>query len=76
MTPTICHNHRQRDKQINRLKREHISLRQKFVISFNWGKINAIVLDLKSLILPYLSFETKKKLWVGGVVGWVDSVRT
>ena len=30
------------DKQINRLKREHISLRTKLVISFNQGKINAI----------------------------------
>ena len=25
---------------LNRLKREHISLRTKLVISFNWGKIN------------------------------------
>ena len=42
MTP----NHGQRDKQtefINRVKREQISLRTKLVISFNRGKINAIV---------------------------------
>ena len=44
-TPKTCDNHRQRDKQtefINREKRDHISLRTKLVISFNWGKINAI----------------------------------
>ena len=42
MTQKTCDNHRQRNKQINRLKREPISLRTKLVISFNWGKINAI----------------------------------
>ena len=42
MTSKTCDNHRQRDKQINKLKREDISLRTKLVIFFNWGKINAI----------------------------------
>ena len=42
MTPKTCDNYRQRDKQINRLKRENISLRTKLVKSFNWGKINAV----------------------------------
>ena len=37
----ISDNHRQGDKQMNRLKREFISLRTKLVKSFNWGKINA-----------------------------------
>ena len=46
MTPKSCDNHGQRDKQtefIIRVKREQISLRTKLVISFNLGKINAIV---------------------------------
>ena len=55
---------------INRVQIEHISLRTKLAISFNQGKINAIVPDEKVLFLPYLSFETKK------VMGRVYSVRT
>ena len=46
MTPKTCDNYGQRNKQtefINRVKREQISLRTKLVISFNQGKINAIV---------------------------------
>ena len=42
---TIIDNHRQTDKQTeitNRVQIEHISLRTKLTISFNWGKINAI----------------------------------
>ena len=45
MPQKTCDNHRQRDKQIDRLKREHISLRIKIgdiLISFNQSKINAI----------------------------------
>ena len=45
MTPKTCE-YGQRDKQtefINRVKREQISLKTKLVISFNRGKINAIV---------------------------------
>ena len=45
MTPKTCDNHGQRDKKtefIIRVKREQKSLRTKLVISFNWGKINAI----------------------------------
>ena len=42
MTPKTCDNHRQRDKHIYELKKEHISLRTKLVISFNRGKIIAI----------------------------------
>ena len=44
-TPKTYDNHRQTDKQteiINRVQIEHIRLRRKLVISFNWGKINAI----------------------------------
>ena len=66
MTPKTCDNHGQRDKQtefINRVKREQISLRTKLVISFNWVKI----WSKKVLFLSYLSFETKKKFWVGGL---------
>ena len=42
-------NHRQRDKHINRLKREHISLRTKLVISFDRGKIK----KSKNLVKPW-----------------------
>ena len=39
MNPKTCDNHKQRDRQINRLK----CLRTKLVISFNWGKIKNLV---------------------------------
>jgi len=42
MTPKTCDNLRQRDQQINGLKKEHLSLRTILVISFKQGKINAI----------------------------------
>ena len=41
MTLKTCDNRRQRYKQINRLKREHFSLRNKLQISVNWDKFNA-----------------------------------
>ena len=57
MTPKTCDNHGQRDKQtefINKVKREQNSLRTKLVISFDRGKINAIILEQKSLIFTIL----------------------
>ena len=59
MTPKTCdnHGHGQRDKQtefINKVKREQNSLRTKLVISFDRGKINAIILEQKSLIFTIL----------------------
>ena len=59
MTPKTCdnHGHGQRDKQtefINKEKREQNSLRTKLVISFDRGKINAIILEQKSLIFTIL----------------------
>ena len=48
MTPKTCDNHRKREKQrefIKRVKKEHISLRTKLALSFDWGKINAIAPD-------------------------------
>ena len=58
MTPKSYDNHRQTDI-INRVEREHISLRTKLVTSFNWVKINAIAAEKKILFIPYISFETK-----------------
>ena len=49
MTPKTYDNHRQRDKHIIRLEREHTSLRTKLEISFNGGKFNAKALKYKSL---------------------------
>ena len=57
LTPKPCDNHGQRDKQtefINKVKREQNSLRTKLVISFDRGKINAIILEQKSLIFTIL----------------------
>ena len=46
MTPKTYDNHGQKNNQtefINKVKKEHLSLRTKLVITFNRGKINALV---------------------------------
>ena len=56
-------NHGQRDKKINRLKREHTCFRTKLVTSFNWAKINAIA---PKHFWHSFHLRPKKLLWVCG----------
>ena len=60
ITSKTCDNHRQGDKQINRLKREHYKLENKIGEIFKLGQNQCHSIGVKVLFLPYPSFETKK----------------